>query len=966
MSGDDAEAEVLAALRDATAWLPHQGPLSVFVHHNPLEAHEALPFAEALRAAADTLGAEVRLGEAEYERLLADGRIEERDLEDAFRAAYPPPDPAPGAPPGLWSRPEVAPGLPSAEALARTLLRTGLRATHWRIRAFRVAEGEPDPVVASLSDRARVRLAEGARRMFAEDPDRAVARLTGTDDAALGRLRLREQHALRDRDHAASVCMRDDARAAELGFGLLAALARRALPSRGRAPYPPDREAVHRAVDEVVLPVVASALDRGQARLRPAGGEDLLATARVAIERVPRWRAVAAPSWRPSAAATVAAAVRDLPGLEPSEGVRAVLFARPGWAGALAWRDHHAPEPLLPAYVAARTVATLAAARALGVDPVEVLRRPRPTEPGPGTRGDRVAQLLARHEVDPTEAVAFSPATWSELEAVVDACGPDWRRAVLQEAREATHVRAWLGAVAAAAARPRPPRTPRVAVLCCIDDREESLRRAIEEELGDEVETYGLAGHFQLAIQWRGVDDVAPSARHPVLLRSTHRVVERPLAAAHPARPVVGWLADAIDRGAVDAVRGAVAALVAGPGSLAASTVSVLWPETAERWRRAGDRWLRPPPSELVALRGDGPGDGLPVGFSPAEAAERVGAALRTIGLAGELPPVVVVLGHTSSSRNNPFASAYECGACGGSPGGDNARAFARLANDPAVRGLLAAQGLHLPPSVRFVGGVHDTGTDEVRLFADAAAPDPDPALLAALQRAADRDAEERGRRFLSADPGGADGRREVARRCADWSEVRPEYCHATNALLVVGPRDATRGLFLDRRALLHSYDPGPDASGEQLRRLLAAAVPVSAGINLEYYFSRVDPERFGAGTKLPHNVVGLHGLMNGSLGDLRTGLPLQTVEIHEPVRLLVVVAAPRERVAAALSDPVRRLADHGWIHLAALDADGVWRWKSGGFVPADAPDPGLRRAPSSAAWYRGRHDALAPALVAP
>src|SRR5690606_14867778 len=108
-----------------------------------------------------------------------------------------------------------------------------------------------------------------------------------------------------------------------------------------------------------------------------------------------------------------------------------------------------------------------------------------------------------------------------------------------------------------------------------------------------------------------------------------------------------------------------------------------------------------------------------------------------------------------------------------------------------------------------------------------------------------------------------------VAGRAVDLGQPRPEYGHATNAVCIVGRRSRTRGLFLDRRAFLVSYDPGGDPTGELLADLLAAVGPVCAGINLEYYFSRIDPAGYGCGTKLPHNIAGLLGVMDGHASDL-------------------------------------------------------------------------------------------------
>ena len=54
---------------------------------------------------------------------------------------------------------------------------------------------------------------------------------------------------------------------------------------------------------------------------------------------------------------------------------------------------------------------------------------------------------------------------------------------------------------------------------------------------------------------------------------------------------------------------------------------------------------------------------------------------------------------------------------------------------------------------------------------------------------------------------------RHVEERSEHLAEPRPEYGHCTNAVCVVGRRSLTRGLFLDRRAFLVSYDANRDAS---------------------------------------------------------------------------------------------------------------------------------------------------------
>jgi uncharacterized protein YbcC (UPF0753/DUF2309 family) len=322
--------------------------------------------------------------------------------------------------------------------------------------------------------------------------------------------------------------------------------------------------------------------------------------------------------------------------------------------------------------------------------------------------------------------------------------------------------------------------------------------------------------------------------------------------------------------------------------------------------------------------------NGLQVGFTIEEMANRVESLLRSIGLLKNFAPIVYCIAHGSSSANNPHHGAHDCGACSGRPGSVNARVFAIMANHFKVRKLLAERGIHIPEETMFIGGLHDTAADEIEFFDETIPGDPNHLAhrrhCVSFENALDLNAKERSRRFASINTKKDidDVREAILDRSVSMFEPRPELGHGTNTLCIVGDRYLTKGLFLDRRAFMNSYDYRTDPEGKILTGVMRPLGPVCGGINLEYYFSRVDNYKLGAGTKLPHNVMGLIGVANSSDGDLRPGLPLQMIEVHDPVRLLIVVEHYPEVVLNTIQSAKEMYEwyKNEWVHLVVVHPD--------------------------------------------
>jgi uncharacterized protein YbcC (UPF0753/DUF2309 family) len=532
---------------------------------------------------------------------------------------------------------------------------------------------------------------------------------------------------------------------------------------------------------------------------------------------------------------------------------------------------------------------------------------------------------------------------WSSMtgEYVNDRPDPALQRALagdllLQRAFEKAYQRqffAQLGATTPARVAAR----KRVQAAFCIDVRSEIFRRALET-VTDEIETIGFAGFFGFPIEYVPLAETRGGAQCPVLLtpqfviaESVNGASEREVNAAIEKRAQNQRVAKAwrMFKFAPISCFGFVGPVgLAYVRKLALDTLGITRPvpHPATFGLDAHTRERVAPSLEPRTLGGRTTGMTLEQRVAAAE------GALKAMSLTNNFARLVLLTGHGSTTVNNPHATGLDCGACGGHTGEANVRVAVRILNDPAVRAGLKERGLIIPDDTVFLAGLHDTTTDDVTIFDKASIPASHTADLRQLEAdlaAAGRLARAE-RSMLLKIGTKTDIDSAVRRRSKDWSQVRPEWGLAGCAAFIVAPRDRNAGVVMNGRSFLHSYEWRQDEGFGVLELIMTAPMIVASWINLQYYGSTVDNRVFGSGNKTLHNVVGTLGVLEGNAGDLRVGLPWQSVHdgekyVHEPMRLHVMIEAPIDAMTAIIArhEQVRQLLDNGWLYLFALDASG-------------------------------------------
>lgn len=934
---ESSEGDTLAGIIGHFAHLlPAQGPIGVFVHHNTLHAFQHLAFEEAVLQASRVYGTEPYMTEDAYRLELQRGRILREDVDAVL-----------------------------AEEVNETILESGLD----RIALRRALLLSLDSVSDSESLAWQLEEDRGVVQDAAALFDVCLRRLPEEDEAQPA------SHAARPRD------------------GILAETS----------------VDIDEFVEPMLIRLCGAYLDQGLAYWPMPGREHGFYRACCRLLAQPggvygeRLKGLSAECRRQLATGFDAeASVMDsllIFNVKPEERsafIGAELLAMPGWAGMFHRLEQEptlAPHTQLPArlmdYLAIRLILNRVVVSSVVNGKMSVWKRTRRDQVNEPLRHASAIFYAARAlGLQANDLNRLSDREFRRLATEAILCDSVERRRLFHLAYERRHERQVLLPLRAhrkllcESSPPSVPTRPLAQVFFCLDERSESMRRALEET-EPRIETFGAAGFFGVAIDYAGIEDGNSVSLCPVVVSPQHAVRETVSDGQGETwqrwvamRRLWARLARSGYIGSRSLLRGWIATASLGVLSLFPLIARILTPRQFARLRERLNDVLIPRPKTELAFRRESEEtlDGLQRGFGIAEKADRVAGVLSDAGLVSGFSRLVLVLGHGSTSLNNPLESAYDCGACGGHRGGPNGRLFAAMANLPGVRSELATRGIVIPDDTWFVGGDHDTCSDDVELYDLNKVPqshlDDLREVENAIRKARGLDALERSRRFEFADSCSDpdDALRHVEERSEHLAEPRPEYGHCTNAVCIVGPRSSTRGLFLDRRAFLVSYDASKDPDDKHLARQLAAVVPVCAGISLEYYFSSVDNEGYGCGTKLPHNVSGLLGVMTGHASDLRTGLAWQMVEIHEPMRILFVVETAWPRLLATIEgDPtVKEFVVNRWIRMAAMDpATGdIHIYRNGVFRPLEDELLELPTAKSSYEWYRGHREHLPIARI--
>ena len=538
--------------------------------------------------------------------------------------------------------------------------------------------------------------------------------------------------------------------------------------------------------------------------------------------------------------------------------------------------------------------------------------------------GNRWQPLAGHLDVPPVDLFADVPKTeFAEvIELWQDAFEWSYYDSVLKGISMAEQKRVAMNGAGLASPAAKEGKKPSLQAIFCIDEREDSLRRHIEA-VDKKSETFGAPGFFGVEFYFQQQGSKFYDKLCPAPVTPKHLIKESNATSVREKELIYTKYTH-------DVISGFFLSIGFGFWAFAKKIQLLFRPQMSPAISNAYGHMDK---RSVLTIENKDPSaveNGLQIGYTLDEMATRGESFLRGIGLIRDFAPIVYFVSHGSSSANNPHHGAHDCGACSGRPGATNARVMSYILNHQKVREILAAKGIVIPDATQFIGSMHDTAADIWENYDEdvlsAENVNAHRINMQNFETALNLNAKERSRRFASINTKQEmeQVRKAIHNRSVSLFEPRPELGHGTNTLAIIGRRQTSKGIFLDRRVFLNSYDYSTDPDGTILTAVMRPIGLVCGGINLEYYFSRVDNIKMGAGTKLPHNVMGLFGVANSSDGDLRPGLPWQMIEVHDPVRLMVIVEHRPDIVLQAIqsSPEVFEWYKNEWVHIVAMDPD--------------------------------------------
>lgn len=625
----------------------------------------------------------------------------------------------------------------------------------------------------------------------------------------------------------------------------------------------------------------------------------------------------------------------EIPNSEIQTYLEGHLLSLPGWAGMMLWRSRQLSHEhsLLIEYLAVRVSMEWALAKPY-----------LPLSCQHSGNKASITSLLASWihwgELSIEEWSQMSTADQDEYLLFAYRFDEMIRRKLWLEAWEQTYSEQLSEKITSKQRKTRGKESALAQLAFCIDVRSEPFRRQLEKE--GPFETIGIAGFFGLPI---ATSELGSSHSHnslPVMLNPQHKIKEyadeKKLKSYQERKQAANSLVNTFKTMKQNVLSSLLLPEVSGPWLSLQMLARSFMPRSTERFiRNLRVTWLSKPDTKLLLNHVHDTETDLPVGFSKEEKVNYVHQSLKMMGLTDNFAPLVVICGHGSQSTNNPYASALDCGACGGASGGFNARVLATLCNLSDVREVLSTEGIEIPKDTVFVAAEHKTTVDELHWIyvpeLTKSAQEAFNCLEAILPKVSHNANADRLTQLPNFHSKLKNPRVEAHRFAEDWSEMRPEWGLARNAVFIIGQRELTQDCNLEGRAFLHNYDWKQDKSGALLSNIIAGPGTVTQWINLQYYASTVAPDYYGSGNKATQTVTAGLGVMQGNASDLLAGLPWQSVmqsdfEVyHSPLRLLIVIQAPSEYVERLLNKDLvfREKVQNGWVRLASVNPEGSW-----------------------------------------